>query len=99
MNERTGMIIAAVIIAILFGCLFYVFWLGRAAKKRRDAAAFGSAQAATYSDVHQPSDRDGLQQDIDLQTVSPWRSAKNNTGHTYVDESELGAVATPKAAQ
>lgn len=99
MNERTGMIIAGVIILILFGCLLYTFWLQRAAKKRRDAALFGSAQAAEYSDINQQGDREGHQQGIDLQTVSPWKSGKGNAGRTYVDEPELGAVATPKAAQ
>lgn len=107
MNRKTGFVIALVIIVILFAALFFMFWQSR---RRRKAAVYGANQAQTFGQEpwrrapeanaargeYDPGQND-FNSEVNLQSASPWQSGEQATNRTYVDEPEVGGVATPKA--
>lgn len=107
MNRQTGFIIALVAFSILVASLFFMFYKSR---QRRKAAVYGANQAQTFGQEpwrrapepnaargeYDPGNND-FNSEVNLQSASPWQSGEQATNRSYVDEPEVGGVATPKA--
>lgn len=107
LNRRSGIAIAAVLLAVLVGLLAYSIYQQRQAKKRRVAAAFGAAHAHSYGQEPWRQNTDGgidrsandspgydREPAIGLQSTSPWQ--KGSGRKSYEDDPDLGAPQRPR---
>lgn len=100
MNYAAALGICITTLLIALAALFFSIRQIRAAKKRRVAAAFGAAQAASYGDDRWSDNEPGARQDHDplpnprvgnpASSPSPWKSGGARA--SYEDEHELGST-------